>query len=101
MFERTSAFLAERSKALVSSSSIFGCVGSNPTECILKNTYSKQMFKEQALDLNSDSSLCILILAHLPEWSKGLDLSSSIFVCVGSNPTVCTLKETSSNSIKQ
>ena len=25
--------------------------------------------------------------ARLPEWSKGLDLRSSIFVCVGSNPT--------------
>lgn len=28
------ALLAERSKALRSGRSIFGCVGSNPTECI-------------------------------------------------------------------
>ena len=28
--------------------------------------------------------------ARLPEWSKGLDLRSGIFVCVGSNPTAGT-----------
>ena len=27
--------------------------------------------------------------AFMPERSKGLDSSSSIFVCVGSNPTEC------------
>ena len=26
----------------------------------------------------------------MPEWSKGADLRSAIFGCVGSNPTQCT-----------
>ena len=30
------------------------------------------------------------IFALMPEWSKGADLRSAIFGCVGSNPTQCT-----------
>ena len=37
------------------------------------------------------------VKAFLPERSKGSVLSSDIFVCVGSNPTECTFKETNSN----
>ncbi len=29
------------------------------------------------------------VLARLPEWSKGADLRSAMFACVGSNPTPC------------
>ena len=29
--------------------------------------------------------------ALMPEWSKGADLRSAIFGCVGSNPTQCTV----------
>ena len=127
------AFLAERSKAVDSSSIIFGCVGSNPTECTFKNTYSQIMNNRQRWIQVPIASLCILykrivnlnltlrifmetyslinvvqfpmqhvktwvgclhcvcfqIIAHLAEWSKAVDLSSIIFGCVGSNPTVC------------
>ena len=40
----TYAFLAERSKALRSGRSIFGCVGSNPTECIDTLCYNHYQF---------------------------------------------------------
>ena len=38
--QSTYAFLAERSKALRSGRSIFGCVGSNPTGCIDTHCYN-------------------------------------------------------------
>ena len=31
------------------------------------------------------------LYAFMPERSKGFDSSSNIFVCVGSNPTECTI----------
>ena len=42
--QSTYAFLAERSKALRSGRSIFGCVGSNPTECIDTHCYNHHQF---------------------------------------------------------
>ena len=32
----------------------------------------------------------VIVLARLPEWSKGADLRSAVYVRVGSNPTQCT-----------
>ena len=29
----------------------------------------------------------------MPEWSKGADLRSAIYGCVGSNPTPCSLHD--------
>ena len=31
----------------------------------------------------------VIVFARLPEWSKGADLRSAMFACVGSNPTPC------------
>lgn len=50
--------------------------------------------KKQFTATHSYITMCIVIvvfLARMPEWSKGVDLRSTGFGRVGSNPTSCIL----------
>lgn len=62
--------MAEWSKAIDSSSILFGGMGSNPIEC---NNYYYYLY--------------LFLNAWMAEGSKAVDLSSILFGGVGSNPT--------------
>ena len=83
--------MAEWSKAIDSSSIIFGCAGSNPAEsniilltANIPNCYFRQTNSEGCKKRKTNNGV-------MAEWSKAIDLSSIIFGCAGSNPAGTTL----------
>ena len=78
--------MAEWSKALDSSSSLSGGVGSNPTWTIFFQI--KNVLPELFSNLEKFYDNCCLIFVHdwLAEWSKALVLGTSLSGGKGSNP---------------
>jgi hypothetical protein len=53
------------------------------------NTFlNKYIYKNIYKVIPLSNSIVFFYQSTCPSWSKGLDLRSSIFGCVGSNPTV-------------
>ena len=83
--------VAERSKALISGSSHFDGVGSNPTAAtiVFKKNFASTCRKLVVVQLQSLLKLGIDVSYYgsVAEWSKALVLGTSHFDGVGSNPT--------------